>query len=463
MSETRHNPPSTSPRRVLRSSADWLASEPPEIQTRFLDGLGPGAVQALPYLWEFWALPHQFPPRGDWRTWVILGGRGAGKTRAGAEWIRMQVEGALPGLAGPAHRVALVGETLDQAREVMIFGESGILACSPPDRRPVWNAGRRQLQWPNGAVAQTFSASDPASLRGPQFDAAWCDELAKWPKAQEAWDMLQFALRLGDDPRQVVTTTPQNVEVLKTLMELDTSVVTRAKTDENRANLSATFLAEIRARYDGTRLGQQELDGELLDEVEGAYWSLAQFDELRTELLPEMDRIVVGVDPSVSSGARSDACGIVVAGAITQGPPTEWRGYVIEDATVSGAGPLGWAEAAVAALQRHRGNRVIAEVNQGGDLVATMLQQVDPLLPYRAVTARVGKAARAEPVAALYEQGRVFHAKGLGSLEAQMVQMTRTGYRGTGSPDRLDALVWALTDLILEPAAAHRMPGIRSL
>lgn len=454
---------STSRKRVLKSSADWLASVPLQRQTRFLDELGPHAVQALPYLWEFWALSHQFPPQGDWRTWVILGGRGAGKTRAGAEWVRMQVEGGRPERPGRAHRVALVGETLDQAREVMVFGESGLLACSPPDRRPTWNAGRRQLLWPNGAIAQTFSASDPASLRGPQFDAAWCDELAKWPKGREAWDMLQFSLRLGDAPQQVVTTTPQNVEVLKSVMALDSTVVTKAKTDDNRANLSASFLAEVRARYGGTKLGQQELDGVLLDEVDGAYWSLDQLDAARVAELPVMDRVVVGVDPSVSSGARADACGIVVAGAVTTGPPNAWRGYIIEDATVSGVGPLGWAEAAVAALARHNGNRLIAEVNQGGDLVATMLQQVDPLLPYRAVTARVGKAARAEPVAALYEQGRVFHVGGLHELEAQMVRMTRTGYRGTGSPDRLDAMVWALTDLILDPAAAHRSPGIRTL
>ena len=228
---------------------------------------------ALPFLFEFWALEHQLPPEGAWRSWVILGGRGAGKTRAGAEWVRTQVEGARPGDPGLCRRVALVAETIEQARDVMVFGDSGIMACSPPDRRPVWEATKKRLVWPNGAEARVFSAHDPESLRGPQFDCAWADELAKWRRGQDAWDMLQFALRLGEDPRVCVTTTPRNVRVLKMLLESPSTVVTNAPTEANRANLADSFLAEVKARYDGTRLGRQELEGLLLDDVEGALWT----------------------------------------------------------------------------------------------------------------------------------------------------------------------------------------------
>ncbi len=233
---------------ALRSAAAWLACATPELVEEFLGGLSEGALLALPCLFEFWALPHQLAPDGAWKTWVIMGGRGAGKTRAGAEWVRAQVEGARPLDPGAARRVALVGETVDQVREVMIFGESGILACSPPDRRPDWEAGRKRLVWPNGAVAQVFSAHEPESLRGPQFDAAWVDELAKWKKAEETWDMLQFALRLGNHPRQVVTTTPKNVGVLKAILKNPSTVVTHAPTEANRAYLAASFLEEVKAR-----------------------------------------------------------------------------------------------------------------------------------------------------------------------------------------------------------------------
>ena len=252
----------------MRSGAGWLASATQDQVDEFLGGLSDNALLSLPWMFEFWALPHQLPPEGACKTWVIMGGRGAGKTRAGAEWVRAQVEGALPGDAGAARRVALVGETIDQVREVMIFGESGILACSPPDRRPEWQAGRKQLVWPNGAVAQVFSAHEPDSLRGPQFDAAWADELAKWKKGQETWDQLQFALRLGENPRQVVTTTPQNVGVLKAILKNPSTVKTHAPTAANRAYLAASFLEEVQARYAGTVQGRQELEGLLTEEVE---------------------------------------------------------------------------------------------------------------------------------------------------------------------------------------------------
>jgi len=447
----------------LRSGAVWLASAPAAIREQFLEEIGEGGLCALPFLFEFWALPHQLPPGGDWRAWVIMGGRGAGKTRAGAEWVRAQVEGARPLDKGRCRRVALLGETYDQVRDVMIKGDSGILACSPPDRRPVWKASERRLIWPNGAEAQAFSAQDPDGLRGPQFDAAWADELAKWPKAEEPWDMLQFALRLGNDPRVCVTTTPKNVAALKSLLAAPSTVVTQAPTEANRANLAASFLAEVRARYAGTRLGRQELDGVLLEDAEGALWTSGMLEGARVDKVPALDRVVVALDPAVTGGAAADACGIVVAGAQLQGPPQDWRAYVLADRTVRGVGPADWARAAIRAMEEFGAERLVAEVNQGGQLVEEVLRQVDPLVPFRAVRASRGKVARAEPVAALYEQGRVRHLRGLVALEEQMCRMTQRGYDGPGSPDRVDALVWALHELIVAPSASWRRPRLRVL
>jgi len=457
------NPPSTSTPPDMRSAAAWLACAPRETVEEFLGSLSDGAVAALPWLFEFWAAPHQLPPEGDWRSWIVMGGRGAGKTRAGAEWVRAEVEGARPLDPGRARSVALVGETFDQVRDVMVFGDSGIIACAPPDRVPRWEATRRRLVWPNGAVAQAFSAHEPEALRGPQFDAAWADELAKWKKAGETWDMLQFALRLGARPRQVVTTTPRNVGVLKGLLRSPSTVTTHAPTEANRAWLAASFLEEVRERYGGTRLGRQELDGVLLEDAEGALWTTAGLEVGRVRDVPELSRVVVAVDPPVTGHAGSDACGIVVVGAVTDGPPSNWTAYVLEDATVSAASPAEWARAAVAAAERHGADRVVAEVNQGGDMVAHVLRQVEATLPVRSVHARRGKTARAEPVAALYEQGKVAHAGALGALEDQMCRMTVRGYEGGGSPDRVDALVWALHALMIEPAAEWRRPTIRSL
>lgn len=454
---------STSTLRGLRSGAVWLASATPEAVTEFLSGLGDGAFLALPWLFEFWALPHQIAPDGAWRTWVIMGGRGAGKTRAGAEWVRGQVEGAGPADPGRARRVALVGETVDQVREVMVFGESGILACAPPDRRPIWEAGRKRLIWPNGAVAQVVSAHDPESLRGPQFDAAWADELAKWPKAQETWDMLQFALRLGPMPQAVVTTTPRNVACLKAVLKHPSTVVSHAPTGANRANLEASFLHEMEARYGGTRRGMEELEGLLVEDAEGALWTQAMIAVAADGDATGLSRIVVAVDPPAGVGEGADECGIVVVGARLEGPPQEWRAVVLEDASVQGRGAAEWAAAAVDAFRRHGADRMVAEANMGGDMVAAVIRQQDAFLPLTLVRASKGKSVRAEPVAALYEQGRVAHLAGLARLEAQMGQMTRGGYVGKGSPDRVDALVWALTELMIDRAAAWRRPQVRSL
>lgn len=449
--------------RGLRSGADLLACATVQEQAKFLDDIGEGGLCALPFLFEFWAMPHQLPPEGDWRAWVILGGRGAGKTRAGAEWVRSKVEGARPFDPGACTRVALVGETQDQVREVMIFGDSGIMACSPPDRRPKWVSTRKRLEWPNGAVATVHSAHDYEGLRGPQFDAAWVDELAKWKKSEEAWDQLQFALRLGDQPQVCVTTTPRNVGVLKALLDAPSTVTSHAPTEANRANLAQSFLQEVRTRYAGTRLGRQELDGVLLVDAEGALWTSAGLSDVRVGTVPELDRVVVALDPATTSGKGADECGIVVVGAQTQGPPETWRAYVLADRTVTGASPAEWARAAIAARDEFNADRLVAEVNQGGQMVGEVIRQVDPLVPYKAVHASRGKVARAEPVAALYEQGRVHHAGPLDALEDQMVKMTARGFEGTGSPDRVDALVWALHELMIVPAANWRRPGVRSL
>jgi phage terminase large subunit-like protein len=431
------------------------------MQSEFLEGLGKQELRALPYMFDFWALPHQIAPEGDWKTWVILGGRGAGKTRAGSEWVRMQVEGSKPEDAGRCSRIALVGETFDQARDVMVFGDSGILACSPPDRRPVWEAGKRQLRWKNGATAKVYSAHDYEGLRGPQFDAAWVDELAKWPKAEEAWNMLQFALRLGDHPQQVVTTTPRNVPVLKRIMASESSVMTHAPTRANRANLASSFLDEIETQFGGTTQGRQEIEGILIEDVEGALWTRTMLDEALVESAGALDRIVVAVDPPVSSKAESDECGIVVAGVMFGETKRDWRAFVLADLSFGGATPTAWAGKVVQAFGDFEADRVVAEVNQGGDLVTEVLAQLDPGVPVKKVHASKGKVARAEPVAALYEQGRVRHVRGLGRLEEQMGLMARDGYAGRGSPDRVDALVWALTELMIRPSDAR--PRVRSL
>ena len=455
--------PSTSTQHGLRSGAVWIASEGPDAQDEFLDALNEGELLALPYLFEFWALDHQLPPKGDWRAWVIMGGRGAGKTRAGAEWVRAQVEGPKPLDPGRCKRLALVGETMDQVRDVMIFGESGIMACSPPDRRPVWQPTRKRLLWHNGATAQVFSAHDPEALRGPQFDGAWVDELAKWKKARETWDMLQFGLRLGEHPQVCVTTTPRNVGVLKEVVGQESTVVTSAPTEANSAYLAQSFLDEVRTRYAGTRLGRQELEGVLLDEAEGALWTTRMLEALQVEDLPELDRVVVAIDPPVTGREGSDDCGIVVAGSVTQGPVQDWRAYVLADCSIGAASPSSWANAAIRAMEQFGAERLVAEVNQGGDLVEQVIRQVDPLVPVKSVHASRGKVARAEPVAALYEQRRVFHARGLGDLEDQMCAMTAQGFEGKGSPDRVDALVWALHELMIVPAAKWRRPRVRAV
>jgi len=438
----------------------------PAERPAFLASLAPRTVLALPYLWPVWARPEtQLPPPGEWQTWLIMGGRGSGKTRAGAEWVRAQVEGATPLAPGPRSRIALVAETADQARDVMVLGESGLIACTPRDRRPVFHVSRRHLEWPNGAQAWLYSAADPESLRGPQFDGAWCDELAKWRKAAPAWDMLQFGLRLGSSPRQIVTTTPRANPVLIRIMEDPATVTTRSPTRDNAANLAPSFLSRVEARYAGRILGRQELDGELLLETPGSLWTRPMIEAARIDHTPALARVVVAVDPPVTSRASSDACGIVVAALIADSAAETPRAVVLADWSVQGRSPRAWATRAVAAYHEYKADRLVAEVNQGGDMVEQIVREVDDTLSFRAVRATRGKALRAEPVAALYEQGRVLHLAAdkapLTTLEDQMCAFGPHAFTGdTKSPDRVDALVWAITDLML---TRRPEPTVRAL
>ncbi|WFS03003.1 DNA-packaging protein [Rhizobium tumorigenes] len=399
--------------------------------------------------WEIAGRDHQRPPPGCWRSWLLLGGRGSGKTRAGAEWVH--------GLASAGDRsdlhIALVAETLGDAREVMIDGVSGICRIARL-KRPDFEISRRRLVWPNGAVAQIFSSEDPESLRGPQFHFAWCDELAKWKHGQETFDMLQFGLRLGEHPQQLVTTTPRPVPLLKNLLADAGTVVTRLSTLSNAGNLSPGFISALAARYGGTRLGRQELDGELIEDREDGLWKRDTIAALVQKLTGQLRRIVVAVDPPASAGPNA-CCGIVVAGLEASG-----RAVVLANCSVEGASPATWAGAVVRAFRRFDADRIVAEINQGGDMVTAMLRSIDINLPVTTVRATRGKFLRAEPVAALYEQGRVAHAGRFTALEDQMCDFGPDGLSLDRSPDRLDALVWALTALMLEGGGEPRVRGI---
>lgn len=438
----------------------------------FLGGLSASELTRLHYDFELWARDDQLPPSlaqsgAPWTTWLVLGGRGAGKTRAGAEWVRAIVLGSGRDKSAPAVRVALVAETLADARAVMVEGVSGLLAVHPPDARPLYEPSKRQLTWANGAVAQLFSAEDPDSLRGPQFSAAWCDELCKWRRPQETWDMLQFGLRLGEAPRQVVTTTPRPTKLIKGLLADPLTAVARAPTSANAAHLAPSFLAAIVARYRGTRLGRQELDAELLEDRVDALWPRDLIERCRVSSVPPLSRVVVAVDPPASSGPRADACGIIVAGLgpdalradarVEDARAEDARAYVLADLTRERASPLEWARAVVAAYRRFEADRIVVEINQGGDLVETVIRQIDRTVPVRAVRAMRGKWLRAEPVAALYEQGRVAHLGALPELEDEMSDFGPEGLSGGASPDRVDALVWALTDLLLKDRPEPRI------
>jgi phage terminase large subunit-like protein len=417
----------------------------------------PAVLRRLADDFALFAHPHQEHAEEShdgtpWITWLVLGGRGAGKTRLGAEWVRALVHGTPPYAAHRYGALALVGESERDARDVMVEGSSGLLKISPRLERPVWVPTRRRLEWPNGAVAQVFSADDPDSLRGPQFDAAWCDELAKWRYAEQAFDMLQFGLRLGPKPRQMITTTPRPIPLIRRLIADPHTRVTRAGTAANGANLSPAFLETVVARYAGTRLGRQELDGELIEDRPDALWSRALIEACRVREPPALSRIVVGLDPPGSSRRGADACGIVAAGRGEGGVV-----YVLEDASSAGLTPAGWAARAVALFRRLAADAIVAEVNMGGEMVRTVLREVDATVPVKAVHATRGKWLRAEPVAALYEQGRVKHVGAFPALEDEMADFGLDGLSSGRSPDRLDALVWAVTALTTGPRGGPRV------
>lgn len=420
-----------------------IGSQPKLTRDQAIGGLDERAIVALGSGWFIrGARQSQRPPPGDWRVWLLLAGRGFGKTRAGAEIVRAVAE------RGAARRIALVAPTAADTRNVMVEGESGLLAIAPDRSRPVYEPSLGRLTWSNGAIATAYSADEPNRLRGPQHDFAWCDELAAW-RYPQAWDMLMFGLRLGDDPRVVVTTTPRPIRLIRDLLADPKVVVTRGRTVDNRANLAPAFLEQIVKRYEGTRLGRQELDAEILDDMPGALWRRETIELARTNHAPELLRVVVAIDPAATSTEGADETGIVVAGRDAAG-----RGYVLADASGRYA-PAEWARAAIAAFAAHAADRVVAEVNNGGEMVEATLRMFDPNVPFSAVRAARGKVVRAEPVAALYEQGRVHHVGAFPRLEDQMCAFTGNFDRNTAgfSPDRVDALVWALTELLVAPRA----------
>lgn len=390
--------------------------------------------------WHAKARPSQLPPAGDWNGWLFLGGRGAGKTRAGAEWVLDLAQ------RGKVGQIALVAPTSADARDVMVEGHSGILACAPQWFRPDFEPSKRRVTFPNGAMATLFSSEEPERLRGPQFGAAWSDETAAWANADYTWDMLQFGLRLGLHPRWLVTTTPKPTKLLKALLARvgEDVVLTRDSTFANQENLAPTFIKAIRERYENTRLGRQELEAELLSDTPGALWTLDMIEGARVKSAPDLKRIVVAIDPAVSTTEKSDETGIIVAGVDAGGDI-----FVLDDLSGRYA-PAEWARVAIGAFDSRNADRIVGEANQGGAMVENTLRTLRASIPYKAVHASRGKVTRAEPVAAFYEQRRVHHVGILRELEDQQCAFTsdfdrrRTGY----SPDRVDALVWAVTELL---------------
>jgi len=422
-----------------------------ELTAELLTEIAPSERDLFLNDFSVFAHSHQLAPRvannGElWTTWLILGGRGSGKTRAGAEWVRAAA------LGDPRARIALLGETERDTREVMVEGVSGVLAVHRHHERPLWVPSRRQLEWPNGALAQAFSAEEPESLRGPQFSAAWCDELAKWRHAEATFDMLQFGLRFGERPRQVITTTPRPITLLKRLMADPLTAVTRASTIANACNLPPSFIEGILSRYGGTRLGRQEIEGEILEQREDALWSRTQLEHCRIDAAPPLTRIVVAVDPPGSAAKQADACGLVAAGRGEDGMI-----YVLADETAGGLSPQAWAAKAITLWRRLEADALVAEVNFGGDMVRAVISAADRSVPVNTVRATRGKYVRAEPVAQLYEQGRVKHVGAFTALEDEMCDFGLDGLSSGRSPDRLDALVWAVAALTFDARGEPRV------
>ena len=412
--------------------------------------LGAASRSELNERWELWAHDGQRAPPGNWRAWLIRAGRGFGKTRAGAEWVSAHAR------ATPKARIALVGATIEDVRQVMVEGPSGLIAVARADEKISWRATAGEIDFASGARGFVYSAEAPERLRGPEHDLAWCDEVAKWRgrPGEEAWDNLMLGLRMGDRPRALVTTTPRSNALMNRIMALPGLVETRGRTRDN-PHLPASFVAAMQADYGGTRLGRQELDGEIIDDVVGALWRRSMIEACRVRALPGLRRVVVAVDPP--AGIGGDDCGIVAVGLGDDG-----IGYVIEDASVGGVGPEGWARAVAACVARHHADRVVAEANNGGAMVRSVLIAADARMPIKLVHASRGKVARAEPVAALYEAGRVRHLGAFPALEDELCGLVAGGgYEGPGrSPDRADALVWGLTELMLGKRGQAAVRGL---
>lgn len=436
---------------ALRWSFPRLANLPEGKRENFLAYLAEWQAKQLAGFWPFWARSNQLSPAQNWRTWLILGGRGSGKTRSAAEWVRERMETAV------CSRMALIGPTFADVRDVMVEGQSGLQAIASPGQRPRFDVSRRRLVWPNGGYALLFSAEDPDSLRGPQFDGAWGDEMAAWSKPDAVFSTLRPALRLGADPQLVLSTTPRPIPALKQLLSDPTCAITRSATQDNRHFLANGFAEDLAALWQGSVWARQELEGELIEDPEGALWTRAELAKARTiERDLAYDRIVVAVDPPVSVGASADTCGIIVAAAVGAGH--QRRAMILADLSRQGLQPPEWAAVVAEAYQHFKANVIVAEANQGGEMVRTVLRLAVPLAPIRLVHASHGKRARAEPIALLYAQDRVCHAAEFRELEDQMCSFGAQGF--TGSPDRVDALVWALTDLILDQGST---PSARSL
>ena len=417
---------------------------PDKDRQKAISSLSPKEAEALIHDWEFWARPKQLPPDSDWYIWLLLSGRGGGKTRAGAELtVKWAKEGFSP--------IALVGQTKADVRDTMVeVGDSAILNICPPWFRPEYESSKRRLTFPNGVLAIIYSGDEPDQLRGPQHMKAWLDELAKFKYPQESWDNLMFGLRIGDKPQGVVTTTPRPIKVIKDLMADKRTAVTRGHTLDNKANLAPDFLNYILRKYEGTRLGRQELAGEILDDNPDALWERARIDELRVRTHPDLIRVVVGVDPAATAKEDSSDTGIVVAGIAKLGD--KMHGYILDDLTIKGT-PDQWASAAVTGYHKTKADKIVGEANNGGDMVEFTVRTVDKNVSFKSVHASRGKYTRAEPVSALYEQGRIHHVGYFSDLEDQLCEWVP----GDTSPDRLDALVWAITELMLEP---ERLVGI---
>lgn len=445
---------------------------PEEERDKWLSSLSPAAKALLRYKWrDWWARPNQLAPEGiedkdtglvrPFNTWMVMAGRGFGKTRIGSEWIRENVCGPTPLSPSPTgwKRIALIAETAADARDVIVEGDSGILACHPKDFRPEYQKTNRKLTWPNGVVAFLYNATEPDQLRGPQHHAAWVDELAKFEYMQDTWDQLQFGLRLGEHPQVLVTTTPRPLPLIKKLVADPDTYVTMGATLDNAANLAANTIKQLYDRYGNTRLGRQELNGEILGDIPGALWNRDSLDNSRVKESPQdLERVIVAVDPATSSEERSDEHGIVCVG-LSRDSDGYARGYVLEDASCKGT-PEEWARRATKLYRKWQADKIVAEKNQGGQMVESVIKAADRSVPVKLVHASRGKIVRAEPISALYEQGRVHHVGSFPELEDQMCMFSVDNIRNssTGSPDRVDALVWGLTELFEKIAGRRRVP-----